>query len=163
MASQYLKPYLDSNIYIWTLVGPNGPDPVKAKLSAEILQLAEDGHFAVYASTFIEAEVVKAPGEPPLSVTQEQKIVNFLGRSFFIWIEVDRLIAEKARQLVRDHGWKPADAVHVATALRAECDQLLTWDEPLRKNQDSYTVEGLEICEPHTAGWQTGYIPPPPL
>jgi predicted nucleic acid-binding protein len=162
MASQYSKPYLDSNIYIWTIVGPSS-DPDKHGISAEILGLAEKGSFQLYASTFIEAEVVKAPDEPPLSASQETKISAFFERAFFVWVEVDRLIAQKARQLVRDHQWKPPDAIHVATALRAGCDQFLTWDGKLRKNQDSYTVEGLEICVPHTAGWQTSYIPATPL
>ena len=162
MASQYTKPYLDSNIYIWMIIGPS-TNPEKHRISREILELAEKGSFSIYASTFIEAEVVKAPGEAPLSAPQEAKISGFFERNFFTWVEVDRLVAQKARQLVRDHGWKPPDAVHVATALRAECDQLLTWDEKLRKNQDSYTVEGLEICVPHTSGWQTSYIPADPL
>lgn len=70
MASQYTKPYLDSNIYIWTIVGPHGDDPdaqEKHRISREILELAEKGNFSLHASTFIETEVVKAPGEPPLS------------------------------------------------------------------------------------------------
>ncbi|HEY2355179.1 MAG TPA: type II toxin-antitoxin system VapC family toxin [Gaiellaceae bacterium] len=165
MADQFHKPYLDSNVYIWTIVGPSD-DPEhhgKHELSADLLGLAEKGNFQLYASTFIEAEVVKAPGDPPLSAAQEATVSGFFERNFFVWVEVDRLIAQKARQLVRDHGWKPPDAIHVATALRAECDQFLTWDKKLRKEKDSYLVEGLEICVPHTAGWQTGFIPPAAL
>ncbi|MDX6480371.1 MAG: hypothetical protein QOG85_881 [Gaiellaceae bacterium] len=166
MASQYTKPYLDACVYIWPLAGPHSDDPQapeKRRISREVIELAEKGSFQVYASTLIETEVVRAPGQPPLSAVQEQAISGFFERNFFVWLEVDRLIAQKARQLVRDHGWKGPDAIHVATALRAECDQLLTWDGKLRKNQPSYTVEGLEICLPHTTGWQTSYLEPPGL
>lgn len=160
MAKQYTKPYLDSNIYIWTIVGPQGDETEKPHISAEILELAEKGAFQVYASTFIEAEVVKDPHSPPLNENQEETISRFFDRNFFVWLEVDRLIAQKARQLVREGNWKPPDAIHVATALRAECDALLTWDEPLRRDQECLTVEGMDICVPHTAGWQTSLTEP---
>jgi len=165
MAEQYRRPYLDSNVYIWTIVGPNAPVPdpdkeIKHRVSADILELAQRGSFLVSASTFIEAEVIKDPHSPALSAKQEERISGFFERSFFVWVEVDRLIAQKARQLAREHAWKPPDAIHVATALRAECDQLLTWDGPMRKEQDCYTVEALRICKPHAAGWQTTLTEP---
>lgn len=154
MANNYTKPYLDSNIYIATLKGPTTEDPQKVATSVDILALAEAGAFQIWASTFIEAEVIKAPGETsPLTPEQEQTIAAFLDRDFINWVEVDRLIAQKARQLARTFGMKPPDAVHVATALRAGCDQFLTWDDKLHKG--GLQVETVDLCEPHTTGWQT--------
>ncbi len=49
-------------------------------------------------------------------------------------VEVDRNIGEAANKLcVRfsDNRLRPADAIHLASALRAGCDVLLTWDGPL--------------------------------
>lgn len=160
MADQYTRPYLDSNIYIATLKGPKAENPAKVKTSADILALAESGAFQIYASAFIEAEVVKDPAESdPLTPEQEQKIAAYLDRDFIVWVEVDRLIAQKARQLSRAFGMKPPDAVHVATALRAGCDQFLTWDGKLHKN--GLQVESVHLCEPHTTGWQTSLLATP--
>ncbi|HEX5245512.1 MAG TPA: type II toxin-antitoxin system VapC family toxin [Gaiellaceae bacterium] len=157
MADQYTKPYADSNVYISTLKGPDAEDPAKVQTSVDILLLGESGAFQIYASTFIEAEVIKAPGESaPLTPDQERVITEYLDREFIVWVELDRLIAQKARQLSRAFGMKPADAVHVATALRAGCDQFLTWDEKLHK--DGLQVESLYVCEPHTSGWQTSLL-----
>jgi predicted nucleic acid-binding protein len=157
MANQYIKPYIDSNIYIATLKGQETEDAAKVQTSANILALAESGAFQIYASTFIEAEVVKAPGESvPLTQAQEDIIAAYLDRDFIVWVEVDRLIARKARQLSRTFGMKPPDAIHVATALRAGCDQLLTWDGKLHK--DGLQVESVYLCEPHTIGWQTSLL-----
>jgi predicted nucleic acid-binding protein len=154
MADTFTKPYLDSNIYITTLKGPETEDPAKVTTSANILALAESGAFQIYASTFIEAEVIKAPGEAePLTPEQEKTIADYLNREFIVWVEVDRLIAQKARQLSRTYGIKPPDAVHVATAIRANCDQFLTWDEKLHKG--GLQIETVYLCEPHTTGWQT--------
>jgi len=159
MAETFRKPYLDSNIYIATIKGPKTEDPHKVATSAAILDLAENGSFQIYASTFVEAEVIKAPGEPePLTLDQERVIAEYLDREFIVWIEVDRLIAQKARQLARQFGMKPPDAVHVATAIRAGCDQFLTWDDKLHK--DGRQVESVYLCEPHTTGWQTNLLMP---
>jgi predicted nucleic acid-binding protein len=151
MADVYQRPYVDSNVYISTLRGPKAEDEQKFRTSAEILHLAESGAFNIYASTFIEAEVIKAPGEAvPITSEQEAIIAAYFENDFIIWYDLDRLIAQRARQVARDHGMKPPDAVHVATALQARCDQFLTWDEKLHKG--GRVIDGLTICEPHLAG-----------
>jgi predicted nucleic acid-binding protein len=153
MASAYTRPYLDANVYIAAIKGPKTEDPDKVQIAATILQLAEDGAFQIFASTLLAAEVIKVPGDPnPLTPHQENVISGYFYRDFIVMIEVDLLIAEKARQLARDHGLKPPDAVHLATAIRAKCDQFLTWDEKVHRN--GRTVEGIYICEPHLTGHQ---------
>lgn len=47
--------------------------------------------------------------------------------------DVDRTLAERARDVVWNYGVKPKDAIHVATALDAQVDQLDTFDEGLLK------------------------------
>jgi predicted nucleic acid-binding protein len=151
MPETYTKPYLDANVYIAVIKGPTREDPEKVRTAAAILQLAEEGHFQVYGSTFVAAEVIKVPGDPaPLSAEQERVIVGYFQRDFMVLLELDLLTAEKARELARDHGLKPPDAVHVATAIRAGCDQFLTWDEKVHKG--GRTIEGVYICEPHVTG-----------
>lgn len=161
MANAFTRPYLDACVYITALAGPGTAPENQVELAAEILYLAERGEYQMFASTFIEAEVIKAPGKPPLSADQEALIASYFNRDCFVWIEVDRPLAQKARQLARQESLKPPDAVHVASALRAECDQMLTWDDKLNGNGSGRTIEGLYICEPHLAGRQASLIPAP--
>lgn len=159
MADQYERPYLDANVYISAIKGPGGEPAGWAETSQAILQLAEDGAFQVYASTLIHAEVIKVPGtEKPLTEQEEATIERYLEREFIVWLDVDLLVARDARRLSRAHGLKPPDAIHVATAIRAGCDQLLTWDEKLHKSER--TIDSIVICEPHLTGRQTTLFDP---
>lgn len=158
MADAFTRPYLDANVYIAAIAGPKGEDPAKVQLAANLLQLAEDGHYEVVASTFLAAEVIKSPGSPtPLDPQEESTIAGYLQRGFIVMYEVDMRIAEKARQLSRDFGLKPPDAVHVATAIRGGCDQFLTWDDKLHKG--GRMIESVYVCEPHLAGRQGTLFP----
>jgi len=48
-------------------------------------------------------------------------------------VELNRVVARAARELVWDHGIKPKDAVHVASALAGHCHMLHTNDTKLHK------------------------------
>ena len=95
------------------------------------------------------AEVIKDKGRPPLSPAEESVIDVELSRSFITWVEVDFLIAQKARSLARRHSLKPVDAVHLATAIRAGCDQFLAWDGDFRNGT---VIESVTLEEPHLTG-----------
>ena len=55
MADPYTRPYLDANVYITAIKGPTSEDPGKVDLAANILRLAEEGRFQIFASTFLVA------------------------------------------------------------------------------------------------------------
>jgi predicted nucleic acid-binding protein len=154
MADRYERPYLDSGVYISAIKGPEREPPNWAETSQAILQLAEEGSFQVCASTLVQAEVIKGPGDERMLSEHEEAIISgYLEREFITWLDVDLLIARHARRLSRSLGLKPADAIHVATAIRANCDQLLTWDPGIHK--EGRTIEGVYLCEPHLAERQT--------
>jgi predicted nucleic acid-binding protein len=50
----------------------------------------------------------------------------------FLLVELNRITALKARDLVWNAGIDPKDAVHVASALEARCEVLFTTEGPLR-------------------------------
>ncbi len=64
-------------------------------------------------------------------------------------VEVDLLVAKAARSIARQHGLKPVDAIHLATAVRAGADQLLTWDPHF---PDGAVLEGVTCVRPHLVG-----------
>lgn len=156
MADQFLRPYLDANVYISAIKGPAAEPPGRAEVSAEVLQLAENGSYQIFASTFIHAEVIRAEGVGPLASDEAAKIDAYLDNDFIVWVELDIPLAKAARDLARTHGLKPGDAVHAATAIRAGCDQLLTWDANLHKG--GRTIESVFVTEPHTTGWQVSML-----
>jgi predicted nucleic acid-binding protein len=146
MPKAFERPYLDSSVYISAIVG-EAIEPGKSDLSAQILELARSGRFNVFASTFVFAEVIKDRKRDELDPEQEATIDKYLEQDFITWVEVDLPIAKKARSLSRFQGLKPVDAIHVASALRAKCDQFLTWDE--NDFTDGTEIDGLAIYRPH--------------
>ena len=146
MPKPFERPYLDSSVYIAAIVGEEA-EPGKSDLSAQILELGRSGSFQAIASTFVFAEVIKDRKRDALDPDQETLIDQYLNQDFITWVEVDLPLAKKARSLSRFQGLKPADAVHVASALRAKCDQFLTWDGG--DFTDGTKIEGLSIHRPH--------------
>lgn len=100
------------------------------------------------------------PGKP-LQKDGEDLIASFFSSEKIIPRVLDRQIAESARQLMRRHPEckKPADAVHLATALRMNVDELHTYDGSdlllLDKLVARSDGEMLRICRP--------YVPQPDL
>ena len=82
----------------------------------------------VITSAFTLAEVIKKKGEPVLSESDERTIIRFFEQPYLAIHDVTRAIAERARPLSRLYGLRPADAVHLATALLANADFFETWN-----------------------------------
>jgi predicted nucleic acid-binding protein len=57
-------------------------------------------------------------------------------------------VSESAQELVWQHGIRPKDAIHVATALDAKALALETFDEQLLKKSGSVGNPGLIIRKP---------------
>ena len=158
MAEQYKKPYLESSVFIAWIKGESIPQTdstgkvigyeERANIAKHILSLAEAGQFHVYTSSITITEVHKSNPNVQQGTEPESKTIDFFRNGFFKVIDVDRSIAESAHRLCRKHGLKPYDAVHLACAVRAGCDALLTWDSDLLKITDS----GIGISKPQAFG-----------
>ena len=146
MPDPYRRPYLDSSVYIAAIKG----EKRRADLAKHILDDAESGKLQVVGSTFVIAEVIRAKNQPPLSVEDERIVDQYVLRESMVWVELDVSLAVEARRLARAHGLKPADAVHLASAIRGEADVLFRWDDRFIK--DGGTVEGINISEPYWTG-----------
>ncbi len=131
MADQYTKPYLDSSVFIGWLKGEvsNGVD--RKKIAEHILIRAGNGDFMIHISALTLAEVHKKRGHGRLTENEDEEILAFFENSFIVVTDVDRQIGEQANSFCREYGLSPADAIHLACALRAGCDVLLAWDKKL--------------------------------
>ena len=129
---QYKYPYLDSSVFISWIKGENNINGIDRKdITDHILKLAERREFKICASALTLAEVHKKRGSSQLSDAEDESILDFFEHEFIDIVDVDRTIGEQANRLCRQYPLRPNDAIHLACALRAKCDVLLTWDGPL--------------------------------
>ncbi len=129
MAERYLKPYLDSSVFIAWLKGEVVKGVRRGDIGAHILSQAEAGDFKIHTSAITLGEVHKLRSTPALADDQDERILAYFERDFIIVIDVDRGIGEQANRLCRQYGILPNDGIHLACALRADCDVLLAWDD----------------------------------
>lgn len=158
MAEQYKKPYVESSVFIAWLKGECIPQTDatgavigtenRADVAKHILGLAEAGKFPVYTSSITIAEVHKGKNHDKPVQDGDTRLVDFFRSGFLKVIDVDRSVSESAHQLCRKHGLKPYDAVHLACAVRAGCEVLLTWDSDLLNIQGC----GIAISKPEALG-----------
>jgi predicted nucleic acid-binding protein len=157
VAEQYRKPYIESSVFIALIKGESVPQidadgnevgrENRGDIAKHILALAEAGGFSVYTSTITITEVHKGNGVGTSSESGS-KAIDFFRNEFFKIIDVDRTTAEAAHRLCRLHRLKPYDAVHLACALRAGCDVLLTWDTDLLNLKH----DGITLAKPQAIG-----------
>ena len=148
--SIYQSPYLESSVFIAFIKGEVIRGVDRGEIAQNIFDDAANGRWPIFTSTFTLAEVLKDRRRPQLSVTEEQRIDAFFQHEYIKLVTLDRDVAELARKLARAHGLRPADAVHLASAIKAKADELLTWDEgnfPI-----NHTIEGVAIKLPYWFG-----------
>ena len=103
----------------------------KVEACRAVLEEAEAGRVLLVTSALTLAEVVKLRRRPPIEKAHAEKIQAFFKRSYISVRNVDRYVAETARELVWEHGLDPKDGIHVATAVRFHIARLETFDGDL--------------------------------
>jgi len=146
----YQRPYLESSVFIALIKGEVINTIDRGQVAQHILDDASAGRWPVFTSTFTLAEVVKGRGRPLLTPAEEKTIADFFKHEYFKLIILDREVAELARKLARSHGLRPPDAVHLASAVKAKADELLTWDQ--NDFPVNTTIEGVAIRLPYWSG-----------
>lgn len=109
-----------------------------AWFSERVLEAARDGKVTAYTSGFTLVECIgireSADGSGELIFDEEVKrlfsSILASGRSGIIPVQPDYFITKAARDLYWTHGvtCKPADRLHLATAISIGCSELLTLD-----------------------------------
>lgn len=134
MASNPDRVYWDSCTYLDHLEGSH---PLAATMET-ILDDWRAGVVTIVTSSLTIAEVLYVKCGDPLKLRQADIAKRadiealFAPNPNLLVVEVDRSVAEEARLLHWNHGIKPKDAIHVASALRAGCPVMHTTDGPLQ-------------------------------
>lgn len=151
--------YWDSCAFL----GLINPDEAKHTDCRAVWTQAERGDAILYTSFFAFAEVFKAKCEgpaKPLAEAQDKLIEAMLRQPWVHAVLVDERIGTAARRLMRQHPEckKPSDAIHLATALALDVDEMHTYDgnDLLGLNEKVMRADGvpLKIC--------TAYVPVAP-
>lgn len=140
-----MRRYWDSDCFLGWLQNEAG----KATECAPVIREAEAGRLTIITSALTIAEVLYLKDHPPIPQEQGEKVIEFFEHEWIVVSELDRTLAETARELVWDHGIRPKDAIHVATALDAAVDQLDTFDEKLIGKSETVGNPPLEIGHPN--------------
>lgn len=124
----------------------------------------EKGSTLIYTSFLAFVEVYRAKCEgsvKPLVEADDMKVVQLLQQKWIIPAVLDERTALAAKVLMRTHGEckKPTDAIHLATALALNVEEMHTFDHSDLLKLDGRVLRGdkqpLTICLPRE-------IPPPP-
>jgi predicted nucleic acid-binding protein len=152
VADQYQRPYIDTSVFLgWKNHEViNGVD--RYAVFQHIWEDAEAGMFKLYTAPLTFAETYKLRHQSQIQPIQT--ILDLLAefeKDFVESIEIDREIGLAANLLCRQYAANklyPNDAIHLACALRAKCDVLLSWDRPL----NSVVHPAIRIEEPQIIG-----------
>lgn len=123
--------------------------PGRIDVLSHIVSEARKDKVSIVVSSLAIAEVFKCD-----TSEESDRIDAFFLEPFVHVRNVDRLIASKAARIARNNGIKPPDAIHVATALDARCQELHTYDGsgPNRRRKHLLThdgsIDGLRIVVP---------------
>ena len=96
-----------------------------------MVQKAETGEVKILTSAFTLTEVIWLKGHSKLPKEREQMIREFFEQPFILLANVDRATAEEARNLVWEYDVRPADCIHLATAVRQKAEVMDTFDQGL--------------------------------
>ena len=144
--------YWDSDCFLgWLLAEPDKMDPCQ-----EVLAAAEDGKLLIVTSALTIAEVLALRGRLRIAPADRIRVDSFFRNDYVVIRNITRRISEAARELVWDHGVKPKDALHVATALDAGLQLLNTFDRDLIKKSGRIGMPALAISKPF---WKEPKLP----
>jgi len=122
-----IKLYWDSCVFISRIQG----DPDRIEVLEYWTDEAASGRAQIFTSTMAIAEVTYLNRD----CTEEemaadvQAINDYFRNDYITVVNVTTRIAEDAAAISRIYGTKPPDAIHLATALFAECETVHTYDK----------------------------------
>jgi hypothetical protein len=122
--------------YYWDAcawIGLIKQEPDKYECLKHTIELAQKKEVTIWTSAFTLAEVFKrkcGPSIVGLASSDDQQFEDFLAQDYIIKVQVDSDIGIAARRILRTHSivGKPQDAIHLATALLNNVDEMHTFD-----------------------------------
>ncbi|MGD0141002.1 MAG: type II toxin-antitoxin system VapC family toxin, partial [Tepidisphaeraceae bacterium] len=124
MAADKPRVYWDSCIFIHAFKRT----PSHWETIVAIEKQAKSGELDIFVSALVIAEVVNSKAHGKMNDADVRAIGRYFRNKYIKVVPVDRPVASSAADIVRNHDLKPPDAVHVATAIRTQCQVFYTYD-----------------------------------
>lgn len=137
--------YWDSNIFLTVLEA----EPLNYPKCKGVIEAVKRKEVQIVTSALTLTEVLYIKGHPKITKEKSQKIVDLFKIMSIIVVNVDRKIAEMARDYVWNHDVRPKDAIHLASATYAKIATFDTFDKDLLKLSLKLGNPPLAICEPN--------------
>lgn len=132
------KTYVDAGVLIAAARGEN-------EVAVKAMQILDDPMRDFVASLFLKLEVL-----PKAVYTNRQAEVEFY-ETFFAavshWVDATSDVVEKAQEIANAFGLGAMDALHVATAISASADELVTTEKPSKPIHRVTDVQVFSIQE----------------
>ena len=138
------KIYWDSDPFLGWLQNEAG----KVDLCNGTLKRAQNGEVLIITSALTLAECLWRRGGPKLAADKLLVLRKFFRRSHIRVVNVSRVIAEDAQDVVMNYSVRAKDAVHVATAIHHEIGILETFDDGLLAQSGKIGAPALTIRKP---------------
>lgn len=142
--------YLDACVFLAWLKD----EPDRRESVAALFEKGSNGELCIATSTFTLVEVLNLKGyNSPIPKGDRDAVEGLLGRE---WVQTFSLIdrvGKIAREVVWEHGVKPKDSIHVATAIAYRIPLMYSYDNPLINRGTIETPFG-SVCveQPPPAG-----------
>ncbi len=112
-----------------------------------VIEAAEAGTVRIVTSTWTLTEVIRIRGLDTMTESDDHVIRRFFERDYIALRAVTEEIGHKSRRLVWKQRYSTKDAIHIATALDANCTVFDTFDQQLI-NLGAPTGSHLRITTP---------------
>jgi len=128
-----------------------GPSENRYRMCKGILTLAKAGKVELVTSAFTLSEVCKSP---EIKSSPADNLPAFFDSSYILLVPVDKTVGQRAQQMQLSGllgGLKPADATHLASAVRADVKEFHTFDDRLLAFDGRITMsdgQPMTICKP---------------
>jgi predicted nucleic acid-binding protein len=129
--------------------------PAYKDILKSITDHAEAGRLTIVTSVLSLVEVVKC--DTTLTDEKQERLVTEFFRNPYLEVRhVDQRVANEARRIVRGYQVRPADAIHIASAIIMGADEFNTYDDRVLKK--SGKIDGMS-CPILSPSWVNGQAP----
>jgi predicted nucleic acid-binding protein len=123
------KVYWDSSVWIALIKGEVVKGVDRCVVPKMILGDAEDGKVTIFISWLTIVEVHKKRKYVSLTQEEDDRVqADFFKHEYIKKIDVDSLVAQRAREIAWKYNLNPNDAIHVASAIKVKAEILHHWD-----------------------------------
>ncbi len=135
--------YLDSNTLCRFIIGDH------VETIGRVIEAVDAGQVELIISPLLLVECRGQPRKDPIDDDLERRLLDILDNPRHTPVEFTRSVALKARELALRHGMKNYDAIHLAHAIMARADVLMTTDKGFPLETE---VEGVWVGAPYIFG-----------